>query len=161
MAVFTAGELLDVAVGIERNGVAYYDSLAQLSGDAGLKRTYEQLAQMERGHVGLFQKMRTSAGVSGPVVPGPDELEYGEYLKALIDSSVFTDDKVARDLAKRAAGPAEALQLALGAEKDSILFYSAMRDLVPQSERAAVDSIIGEEKQHIRELSDLKHRYSK
>ncbi|MCK9356109.1 MAG: ferritin family protein [Dehalococcoidia bacterium] len=161
MAVFTAGELFDIAVGIERNGVAYYDSLAQLSGDAGLKRTYEQLAQMERRHVGQFQKMRASAGSSGPVVPGPDEPEYGEYLRALIDSSVFTDDKVARDLAKRAAGPAEALQLALGAEKDSVLFYSAMRDLVPQSERAAVDSIIGEERQHIRDLSDLKRRYSK
>ncbi len=160
MAVFTAGELFDIAVGIERNGVAYYDSLSQLTSDPGLKKTYEQLAQMERLHVGMFQKMRTGAGASGAVVPAPDEAEYGTYLKALIDSSVFTDDKVARELARRASGPAEALQLALGAEKDSILFYTGMRDLVPQVDRDAVDAIIREERQHIRELSDLKHRYS-
>jgi rubrerythrin len=161
MAVFTAGELFEIAVGIERNGVAYYDSLSQLAGDPELKRTYEQLARMEKLHAGQFQEMRAKAGVSGPVVPEPDEAEYGAYLKALIDSSVFTDDKVARELARRASGPAEALQLALGAEKDSILFYSAMRDLVPRFDRDAVDSIIREERQHISELSALKHRYSK
>ncbi len=160
MAVFTAGELFDIAVGIERNGVAYYDSLSQLTSDAGLKQTYAQLAQMERLHVGMFQKMRASAGVSGPAVPTVDEADQAAYLKALIDSSVFTDDKVARELAKRASGPAEALQLALGVEKDSVLFYSSMRDLVPQSDRETVDSIIMEERKHIRELSDLKRRYS-
>lgn len=160
MAVFTAGELFDIAVGIERNGVAYYDSLSQLTSDPSLKKTYEQLAQMERLHVGMFQKMRTGAGASGPVVPAPDEAEYGTYLKALIDSSVFTDDRVARELARRASGPAEALQLALGAEKDSVLFYIGMRDLVPQTDRDVVDGIIREERQHIRELSDLKRRYS-
>lgn len=159
MAVFTAGELFDIAVGIERNGVAYYDSLAQLASDQGLKQTYGFLADMERHHVEVFQKLRSTAG-SGPVVPQVDEAEYGAYLQSLIDSSVFTDDQVARDMAKRAAGPAEALQIALGAEKDSILFYTEMRDLVPQRERDAVTEVIKEERKHVRELSELKRRYS-
>jgi len=158
MAVFTAGELLDIAVGIERNGVAYYDSLAQLAGDPGLKETYGFLANMERHHVEIFQKLRSAAG-QGPVVPPVDEVEYEGYLKALIDSSVFTDDQVAREMAKRAAGPAEALQIALGAEKDSILFYTEMKDLVPQREREAVMNVIKEERSHVRELSELKRRY--
>jgi rubrerythrin len=158
MAVFTAGELLDIAVGIERNGVAYYDSLAQLAGDRELKETYGFLANMERHHVEVFQKLRSAAG-QGPVVPPVDEAEYEGYLKALIDSSVFTNDEVARDMARRAAGPAEALQIALGAEKDSILFYTEMKDLVPQREREAVIDIIKEERTHVRELSELKRRY--
>jgi rubrerythrin len=158
MAVFTAGELLDIAVGIERNGVAYYDSLAQLAGDSGLKETYSFLANMERHHVEVFQKLRSAAG-QGPVVPPVDEVEYEGYLKALIDSSVFTNDHVARQMAKRASGPAEALHIALGAEKDSILFYTEMKDLVPQREREAVMDIIKEERSHVRELSELKRRY--
>ena len=159
MAVFTAGELFDIAVGIERNGAAYYDALAQTATDEELKKTYGFLANMELHHVDVFQQLR-SAAESGPVVPQVDEAEYGGYLQALIDSSVFTDDQVARDMAKRAAGPAEALQIALGAEKDSILFYSEMRDLVPQREREAVAEIIREERKHVRELSELKNRYS-
>ena len=159
MAVFTAGELFDIAVGIERNGVAYYDSLAQLSTDQELKQTYGFLADMERHHVEVFQKLRSETR-SGAVVPQLDEAEYGSYLQALIDSYVFTDDQVARDMAKRAAGPAEALQIALGAEKDSILFYTEMRDLVPQREKEAVSGIIKEERKHVRELSELKQRYS-
>jgi rubrerythrin len=159
MAVFTAGELYDIAVGIERNGVAYYDSLAKMATDQGLKQTYSFLADMERHHVDVFQKLRASAG-TGPVVPEVDEAQYGAYLQALINSSVFTDDQVARDMAKRAAGPAEALQIALGAEKDSILFYTEMRELVPQKEREAVSQIIQEERKHVRDLSELKQRYS-
>ncbi len=159
MAVFTASELYDIAVGIERNGEAYYDSLAQMATDQGLKQTYSFLADMERHHVHVFQKLRAAAG-TGPVVPEVDEAQYGAYLQALINSSVFTDDQVARDMAKRAAGPAEALQIALGAEKDSILFYTEMRELVPQKEREAVSQIIQEERKHVRDLSELKQRYS-
>ncbi|MBE9506050.1 MAG: hypothetical protein IMY84_04470, partial [Chloroflexi bacterium] len=104
MAIFTAAELLDIAVGIERNGVAYYESLSQAAGDPVLKKTYEQLADMERHHVDVFQQMRSSVSGVGAVVPVEDEVEYGAYLKALIDSSVFTDDRVARELARRAEG---------------------------------------------------------
>jgi len=159
MAVFTAGELYDVAVGIERNGVAYYECLAQLATDQCLKDTYNDLANMERHHVEVFQALRADAGLE-TLEPQADEAEYGRYLKALIDSSLFTNDSVAREMAKRASSPAEALQLALGAEKDSILFYTEMRDLVPQRERDAVTRIISEERAHVRELSELKQRYA-
>ena len=73
---------------------------------------------------------------------------------------MFTNDQVVREIARKASGPAEALQLAVGAEKDAILFYSEMRDLVPQRERDAVDKIIREERNHVRELSELKRRYA-
>ena len=114
---------------------------------------------MERHHVEVFQKLRAGAALE-TLVPQADEGEYGQYLRALIDSSVFTNDSVARDMARRASGPAEALQLALAAEKDSILFYTEMRDLVPQRERDAVTKIINEERTHVRDLSALKQRYS-
>lgn len=159
MAVFTAGELFDIAVGIERTGVVYYDSLSGLAADSMLRQTYRGLADMERHHVELFQEMRSALGEKSVVVREDEEAEYGAYLKALIDSSVFTDDRVARDLAEKAAGPAEAIQLALGAEKDSILFYTEMRGLVPERDREAIDNVIREERKHVRELSELKQRY--
>ena len=159
MAVFTVGELFDIAVGIERNGVAYYGSLSELAADSALKQTYKGLADMEKHHVALFQHMRDETVEAGTVAQAYVDAEYDSYLKALIDSSVFTSDHVARHLAEKAAGPAEALQLALGSEKDSILFYTEMRELVPQRDRDAIDNIVQESRKHVRELSELKRRY--
>jgi rubrerythrin len=160
MAVFTTGELLDIAVGIERNGVAYYESLAHFTPVAELKAVYSGLASMERHHIDVFQNLRAGISGGGAIVPPESEEEYATYLQALVDSSVFTSDQVAREMAQKASGPAEALQLALGAEKDSILFYTEMRDLVPQRDRGAVDKIVREERKHVRELSQLKQRYA-
>ncbi|MFC2008707.1 ferritin family protein [Chloroflexota bacterium] len=160
MAVFTVGELLDIAVGIERNGVTYYESLTQLTPDTELKSIYSGLASMERHHIDVFQNLRAGLSGGGAIVPPESEEEYATYLKALVDSSVFTSDQVAREMAQKASGPAEALQLALGAEKDSILFYTEMRELVSQRERDAVDKIVREERKHVRELSQLKQRYA-
>jgi rubrerythrin len=39
MAVFSGSELVDVAIGIERNGIVYYSALAELTTDASLKDT--------------------------------------------------------------------------------------------------------------------------
>lgn len=160
MAIFTIGELLDIAVGIEKNGVTYYESLAELTSDTELQSTYAGLANMERHHIDVFQELRAGLSGSGAIVPPESEEEYEAYLQALVDSSVFTNDQVVREIARKASGPAEALQLAVGAEKDAILFYSEMRDLVPQRERDAVDKIIREERNHVRELSELKRRYA-
>ena len=160
MTVFSSNELIEVALGIERNGVVYYSSLAKSTTDPWLKDTYNHLADMERKHIEIFQNMLGSVGKYKPTYAGETEEEYELYLKALIDSTVFTDDKVARQMAQKASSPAEAIQLALGAEKDSILFYSEMRDLVAEQDRPIIDKIIKEEKSHLRQLSSLKRKFA-
>ena len=52
----------------------------------------------------------------------------------------------------------EAMELAIGAEKDSILFYYEMKEIMPQRARPTVNKIITEEKSHLRELSELKKK---
>jgi len=159
--LFSASEMVDIALGIERNGVAYYETLAESTTNASLKDTYDGLANMERQHIEIFQKMLDSLGKYQPTSAGVDEEEHEFYLKALIDSAVFTDDKVARQIAQKASSPAEAIQTALGAEKDSILFYSEMRNFVPEREQPVIDRIINEEKSHVRQLSSLKKQFAR
>jgi rubrerythrin len=160
MTVFSGNELIEVALGIERNGVVYYSSLAKSTTEPWLKDTYHHLADMERKHIEIFQNMLGSVGKYKPTYAGETEEEYELYLKALVDSAVFIDDKVARQMAQRASSPAEAIQIALGAEKDSILFYSEMRDLVAEQDRPTLDGIIKEEKSHVRQLSSLKRKFA-
>jgi len=160
MAVFSSRELIEVALGIERNGIAYYGALSESTIDASLKGTFNDLANMERRHMAIFQNMLDSVGRYQPPYLGESGQEYELYLRALVDSAVFADDKVALQMAQRASSPGEAIQIAMGAEKDSILFYKEMRDLVPERERPIVDGIINEEKSHLRQLSSLKRQYA-
>jgi rubrerythrin len=44
----------------------------------------------------------------------------------------------------------------MGAEKDSILFYVEVRDMVRRSERKVVGEIIEEEKSRLRQLMEIK-----
>ena len=160
MGVFFSGrELIDIAIGIERNGVSFYHSLAESAGSEIAKGVYEYLAGEELKHIEVFQSMLGSVADYRP--PETYTEEYDLYLRALIDSRVFSDDQTAYDIAQRVASDAEAIQIALGAEKDSILFYSEIWDLVRQSDREVVNKIIKEEKSHLRQLSDLKKSLSK
>ena len=160
MGVFFSGrELIDIAIGIERNGVSFYHSLAKSTENEIAKGIYEYLADEERKHIEVFQSMLGSMADYRP--PETYTEEYDLYLKALIDSRVFTDDQIAYEMAQRVASDAEAIQMALGAEKDSILFYSELRDLVRRSDRELANKIIEEERSHLRQLSELKESLSK
>jgi rubrerythrin len=61
-------------------------------------------------------------------------------------------------MATKVSSDIEAMELAIGAEKDSILFYYEMKDIMPQRAQPTVNKIIAEEKSHLRQLSELKKR---
>ena len=154
--LFSGSELIEIAIRIERNGISFYEALAQSAKDAAARAAYQYLADQEREHIKDFQNLSASVDKCQPreIYTG----EYSLYLKALVDSQVFTDDQAVRQMAQRVTSDAEAIQLALGAEKDSILFYTEMRDLIRSSDRKVVDNIIEEERAHLRQLSDLKRK---
>ncbi|GAI37696.1 unnamed protein product, partial [marine sediment metagenome] len=82
--------------------------------------------------------------------------EYAAYLQSLVDSAVFTDGFVTSEMATKANSDIEALELAISAEKDSILFYYGMKEIMPQRAQPTVNKILTEEKSHLRQLSELK-----
>ena len=151
--LFTASEVVQAAIQIERNGEVFYDTLASSARDAGARELYTYLSGEEGKHAEVFQKMLEAVGEYRPQESFPGE--YEAYMRALAESRVFTDDKVARDMASHAASPAEAIRIAQGAEKDSILFYYEMRALVPEREHGTLNRLIDEEKSHLRRLTEL------
>jgi len=160
MGIFFSGsELVNIAIGIERSGAAFYDALVKSARNEASRVIYEYLAVEEKKHIEIFQNMLGSLADYTP--PETYTEEYDRYLKALIDSAVFRDDQTAREMAQKSASEAEAIQIAISAEKDSILFYSNLRELVRRSDREAVDKIIEEERSHLRQLSDLMKDFSK
>ena len=82
----------------------------------------------------------------------PMQYTYFFYKKPLIRNS---DSQIAKTLTGKESLQ-EILNIALSLEKQSILFYVGLKDLVRQKHgKDKVDAIIGEEKQHIAQLSEV------
>ena len=154
MGVFFSGsELLEIAIGIERNGMAFYQALADKTGSKDVKDIYNHLAGEEKKHLDTFQSMSDSLGQAKPQETYTEE--YMLYLKSLVDSAVFSNVTEARQKANKVFNEIEALDTGIQAEKDSILFYTELQNLVRERDRKVVLKVLDEEKNHLRQLSKL------
>jgi rubrerythrin len=153
---FTSNELINIAIDIERRGIAFYDVMTRSTKNTATRDIFQYLVDMERGHIQIFHDMLTEADRNHGV--GSYSAEYAAYLQVLLDSAVFTNDMVTSELAANAESDVEAMELGIGAEKDSILFYYEMKDIVPKRVQPIVDKIITEEKSHLIQLWDLKRK---
>lgn len=151
---FSGNELIDIAIGIERTGIAFYDVMARSTRNGTAREVFQYLADAERQHIQVFQGLLTDADKYH--VAESHAGEYAAYVKALVDSAVFNDDFATGEMANRAGSDIEAIELAINAEKDSILFYYEMKEIMPRPAQPTVNQIIAEEKSHLRQLSGLK-----
>ena len=152
------GELFNIAIGIERQGIAFYDTMARSAGNTATSEIFQYLADMERRHLQLFQDMLSETGDSK--VSEDYSEEQAGYLKGLVESAVFSDEMALSETLNHAESDISALETAISAEKDSILFYYEMRDIIQSNTRQSINQIISEEKLHLRQLSELKNRLS-
>ncbi len=150
---FTADEMLDIAVGIEKNGQAFYKSLADRAYTESARSMYQFLADAEKHHEAIFERMRRE-GIK-ITLPESYQGEYQTYLKSLIDTLVFQNSRDVKT-SRKGGSEIDALTTGIQAEKDSILFYSEMLNLSRETDRATLDGIIKEEKSHLRQLSEMK-----
>ncbi|MFH0952823.1 MAG: ferritin family protein [Verrucomicrobiota bacterium] len=150
---FTADEILEMAERIETKGAKFYRKAAKLH--VGARDLLLQIAAQEDLHFKAFEDMRK--GLS------PSEKEsaydpYGEsdlYLKAMVDGYAFD---INREPAEAITGKEpldEVFRMAIELEKDSIVFYLGLRDVVPPSfGKERVNDIVKEEMKHIAWLSN-------
>ena len=152
--LFRGGELVEIALDIERNGVAFYQALADKTENRDAKTIYDYLANEEKRHLNTFQGLLNAAGQYQP--PQDYAEEYMLYLKSLVDSSVFASIAEAKQKAEKVSSEIEALDTGVQAEKDSILFYTEMKNFVRQPDQSLILTIIDEERAHLRALAKLK-----
>lgn len=147
---FNADEIFEMAEQIERNGVKFYETAAKEIDEADNKKLLEELADMEKKHEKIFAAMKAElAGQEkAATVFDPDD-EGVQYLRALADIRVFYEKDI--DLSSMKS----ILKDAITAEKDSIVFYLGMKELVTEKAgKARLDDIIREEMKHITLLAN-------
>ena len=152
MAVFTAAEAIEMAMEIEKNGETFYNAVSTKSTDPKIKVLFEDLAVQERGHYRVFQKMLGEVKPT-PELPTAMYDEYQAYLQVALDNALFAGPEKALALAEQAQDPETVLRAAMGFEKDTLLFFYDLREMVSEADQDAVSGIIREEKAHLRRLA--------
>ena len=154
---FSLDELLLMAQQIERNGARFYRRAAGGFPKGTAKDLLLELARFEDDHEQTFASMRENQGQTGTY--DPDQLAT-LYLNALADGQIFDPREDPSEKLTGRETLEEVLQLAVGIEKDSIVFYVGLKEAVPESlGKTQVDKIIQEEMSHLfylnRELASL------
>ncbi len=155
--IFSGSEIVEMAVQIEKNGRDFYKRVAGLSKDSSVKKIFEHLAGQEERHIKVFEAMLSTVKKYEPVEAYTDE--YFAYIKALSDDHVFTKEKKGNEIAGAVKDEKQAVELGIGFEKDSILFYHEMKNFVPESEQNAIEGLLVEEQKHLKKLVLLKRRH--
>ena len=154
MDVFKVTEILKVAIQIEKNGLAFYNQIKERAKNFTVAELFGFLAKEEEKHRKTFEHILESVGDYQPVESYPGEYEL--YLQALAGDNIFKKEVDLRKLASEVSSDSRAIDLAIGFEKDSIIFYSEMKNFVSKEDHAVVDKVIAEEKEHLLKLFSLK-----
>jgi rubrerythrin len=159
---FSADEILATAERIEENGVAFYAAGSEAVSDPEAKLLLRHLSSWEVAHVHLFQAMRRelTAEERMPTVFDPDD-QMALYVQSMADRTVFDSKMNPGEMFGPEPDLTHILQLALEREKDSVVFYSGIRDRVPaRLGRDKIDEVIREEVSHVamlgKQLSSLR-----
>lgn len=154
--VFSGSEIMEMAVQIEKNGRDFYNKAAASSKNKDVKKIFEHLSGQEKRHIKIFEDMLSAVKKYEPAAAYTDE--YFGYMKALAEEHVFTKEKKGNEIAKTVKDDAHAIELGIGFEKDSILFYHEVKSFVPESEHDMIENLLKEEQKHLRKLVSLKRR---
>lgn len=153
--LFNAGDVFDIAIQIERNGAAFYRKAAELAADAGSRTELQELAAMEDGHEIVFSELRRQLVEAED--PG-DWFEQGgdeaQYLENFAAGRVFDMTRDATAWLMPSTPLKDVLRFALERERDSIVFFVGIREVVPESLGASqIDAIIKQEMGHVALIS--------
>lgn len=157
MWFFKPTEIAKIAMKIEENGVAFYQTLAGKTEEPEAKALFEFMAGEEEQHYQNFQ-------VLADKLEGYDiqtfENDYEDYMRDLANNSVFATDVDPVAMAEGVSSVPEAVDLALDFEKDSILFYLQFKKMASEEEKFGIDEIIDEEHKHVHQLLTIKKLYT-
>jgi rubrerythrin len=144
---FNADEIFQMGVQIEANGQKFYETVAKSTPDPSAQKIFLDLGRWESEHIELFKKLRQRLPASAKQEDlfDPNQ-ELHLYLKATADSHVFIRNKDIPELAAKCKTSLQALDLAVAFEKDSVVFYTTMKKLVPEHlGKSEIDTLIDEE----------------
>ena len=151
MALFQAADIVELAMQVEESGEAFYTAVAAKVETPEARELFEYLAGQEVIHYQIFQRLSQSVR-EAPFMTDEEWDLYVDYLQGTVQSAFFEGTDKALALAETVADSQTAIQMAIGFEKETLLFFYDLRDRIPDADRPVLDKVIDEEKRHVRRL---------
>ncbi|MDP2940678.1 MAG: ferritin family protein [Candidatus Omnitrophota bacterium] len=151
--IFSGSEIVELGIQIEKNGRDFYSALAKQSKNPRASGVFEYLAGEEEKHIAVFEQLLDSVERYEPAEAYPGE--YFAYMNALAAGYVFTQKDKGSEIAKGIKSDQDAVDMGIGFEKDSIIFYEGMKKAVPEYALKIVDALIAQEQRHLSQLAGL------
>jgi rubrerythrin len=152
---YNADEVFEMAEQVERDGRSFYLRAADQTENPDVKSLLKDLAEMEKDHEKLFHNMRAEMQESGgaQVVYDPDQ-QAPLYLQSAAETHVFNVHQDIAQVLKGTESVEEVLRIAIGFEKDTVVFFLGLKDLVPEElGDDRIEGLIEEEMSHITTLT--------
>lgn len=153
---FSADEVFEIAEQIERNGAKFYHKAAESVTDFQYQKLLIDLAVMEEDHEKIFASMRSEffRQEQKPTVFDSDNTAV-LYLKAFAGGHIFNINVDPSEKLSGNESIVDLIKIAIGLEKDSIVFYLGMKEVIPENlGKDKIDAIIKEEMSHITDLNE-------
>ena len=147
----TASTVLDVAIQIERNGLAFYGRAAEYAKAEAFQKELRGLAKMEQDHAATFTTLKqellgneTDADWFDP------DTEMAQYLATFTEGYVFNVAADASQALTELPTLEDILSFAVEREQDAILFYVGLKEMLPKTAAAdSIEHIIQQEMGHV------------
>lgn len=153
MNKYSINEIMEMAVQTEILGYQFYTSMAEkFKDDGSLVNLFSTLASKEKGHEKTFSELKVMVDKSGPEPVQWEEVS--NYMRAFVESEFFLGKGKSLPSMDRIKSVKEAVAFALAFEKETLLYFMELRDIV--KEKTIVDTVINEEKSHIAWLQKFK-----
>lgn len=151
--MFTATEILDIAIRLEKNGEKTYRDAMKTVSDPEILSMLNWMAGEEAAHAQWFAELKDGCE-TGERNPLAEEMGRG-MLEDLLDGQVFSLQEV--DFSKiRRLG--ELVEIFIEFEEDTILFYQFLESFVQEdTPLRQLKKIISEEHRHVEKLKSLLH----
>jgi rubrerythrin len=158
MNKYNITEVIEMAVQAEKLGYQFYTSMAKkFEKDAGLAKLFTTLASKEQVHEKTFLELKGMVDKSGPEPVEWEEVS--NYMRAFVESEFFLGKGKSLPSMDHLRSVKDAVHFAMGFEKETLLFFLALRGVVKEKE--VVDEVVNEEKSHIMWLADFQHTLAK
>lgn len=146
-------EVLEIAEKMEQNAARFYRRAAGMYDDVKISRLFSELAQWEKRHVEVFVEMKKRLSQQSWGL-GQYGAERPDASRPKAPTAVFPDRvDPGQELTGRET-KADVLRMAIQKEKDSIAYYTSLKEfLLGDEDIQAVKDIIDEEDRHVRILT--------
>ncbi|WP_456400826.1 ferritin-like domain-containing protein [Mesoaciditoga sp.] len=151
--LYSADELLEMALKIEEDGEKFYTFLSEKLEDDRKKELFSYLAGQEREHAETFKEL--SKGLVEETDPSFWE-EASKYIRSIVENKIFPSLEEMKEKSKNMTLN-QLLDFAISIEKETVIFYEELYDMVREKKsKEILSKIIREEVSHVRKLSLLK-----